>query len=122
MGDTLLKILEETTALTIDVDLFYLEMPLDTSGLWVSDSPTDSRFNSVDAYTFDIYYRGKDKQQTIDNIQYLKSTIEDLSGSGGTCQLEDGTTFKLEIMFTWDYLEKDAEGYYVFANQLRLLL
>lgn len=120
--DTLLEIINETTALTTDVDLFAYEIPLSKHGLWVSDSQADSRFNSVDAQEFDVYYRGKTKQSAIANVKYLKNTIDSLSGGNGVCELSDGTQFKLEIMFTWEYLEKDAEGYYVFANRLRLIL
>ena len=122
MGNTLIKILDELTALTKDKDLFYLEIPLDKGGLWVADSPTDSRFNGVDAAEFDIYYRGKDKTKSIDNIKYLKDTIDALSGSQGVCSLEDGTTFRLTMAYQWDFLEKDAEGYFVWANRVRLVL
>lgn len=120
--DTLLKILNETTALTTDVDLFAYEIPLDKMGLWVADAPVDSRFNGVDAYEFDVYYRGKTKTSAMANIKYLKNTIDSLSGSNGLCELEDGTTFKLNLLFTWEYLEKDAEGYFVFANRVRLII
>ena len=120
--DTLLKILNETTALTTDIDLFAYEIPLGKHGLWCSDAQTDSRFNSVDRQEFDIYYRGKTKSSAMANIKYLKEAIEYLSGSEGVCEIEDGTTFKLEILYSWEYMEKDAEGYFVFANRLRLTL
>lgn len=116
--DTLIKVLNETTALTTDVDLFAYEIPLGKIGLWCSDSQTDSRFNAVDAQEFDVYYRGKTKQSSISNIKYLKNTIDSISTE--VCELEDGTTFKLQILFNWEYLEKDSEGYFVFANRLRL--
>lgn len=117
--DTLIKILDETTSLQKDVTLFAYEMPLDTIGLWVSDAQTDSRFNSPDMQEFDIYYRGKTKQSAIQNIAYLKNRVDTMSTD--VCRLEDGTSFKLQILFTWDYLEKDSEGYFVFANRLRLM-
>lgn len=117
MGNKVITILDELTNLTKDEDLFYLEIPLGKSGLWVNDAQVPSRFNSVDAAEFDIYYRGKDKQKTIDNTKYLKDTIENLN----VCML-DGLEFKLEILYTWDYLEKDSEGYFVFGNRLRLTL
>lgn len=122
MGDKLIQILDETTDLATDVDLFYLEIPLGKIGLWVMDSQTDSRFNAVDNSAFDIYYRGKTKQSAIKNIKYLKTVIDALSGSTGTCELDDGTTFKLEMLFNWDYIERDSEGYYVFSNRLKLFL
>lgn len=120
--DTIIKILNETTVLTTDVDLFAYEIPLSKMGLWIADSQTPSRFNGVDAQEFDIYYRGKTKSSAIANIKYLKDTLDGLLGSNGVCKLSDGTAFRLEVMFTWEYLEKDAEGYFVFANRLRLLV
>jgi len=118
--DTLIKVLNETTALTTDVDLFAYEIPLKTIGLWCSDSQTDSRFNSVDYQEFDVYYRGKTKAAAISNIKYLKNKIDEISTE--TCVLADGTVFKLQILYGWSYLEKDSEGYFVFANRLRLYL
>lgn len=120
--DTLIKILNETTALTTDVDLFAYEIPLGKMGLWVADAPIDSRFNGVDSQEFDVYYRGKTKSSAIANIKYLKDTIDGLLGSNGVCKLSDGTTFRLEVMFTWEYMERDSEAYFVFTNRLRLLL
>ena len=117
--DTLLKVLDETTALTLNDDLFAYEIPLGKTGVWLSDSQTDSRFNSVDIAEFDIYYRGKTKQSAIANIRYLKEQIDFISTE--VCELDNGLTFKLQILFNWDYLEKDAEGYFVFANRLRLI-
>lgn len=119
--ENLISILAQTTALTKDVDLFAYEIPLKTGGLWLADSQTDSRFNGTGVQEFAIYYRGKVKQQAMDNIKYLKDAIDGLSGSTGTCRLADDTTFKLWMIQTWDYLEKDAEGYFVWANTLRLL-
>lgn len=117
--ETLIKVLNETTALTTDVDLFFYEIPLGKIGLWCSDAQTDSRFNGVDAPEFDIYYRGKTKKSAIQNIAYLKKRIDEISTE--VCKLDDGTTFKLQILFQWEYLEKDSEGYFVFANRLRLM-
>lgn len=122
MGDELIRIIDELTNLTKDEDLFYLEIPLEKAGLWVADSQIDSRFNGVDYYEFDIYYRGKSKSQTIDNIKYFKYTVDSLGGTYGICRLQDGTDFKLEILYQWDYLEKDSEGYFVFTNRTRLYL
>ena len=122
MGNTLITILDELTALTKDVDLFYLEIPLDKSGLWVADSQTDSRFNGTGAQEFNVYYRGKDKSKAITNIEYLKDTIDALSGSQGVCALQDGTTFSLKMAYQWDFLEKDAEGYFVWASKVRLVV
>lgn len=112
-----IAILEENTPLREDVDLFYLEMPLEKSGLWFSDRQIDSRFNGTGAQEFDIYYRGKDKTKLIANTTYLKDVIDTLTD----CRLEDGEDFRLDILFTWDYLEKDSEGYFVFANAVRVL-
>lgn len=118
--DTLLNVLDETTALTKDTDLFAYEIPLSKYGLWASDTQTDSRFNSVDYEEFDVYYRGKTKQSAIANTKYLKNKIDEISTE--MCELSDGTQFKLQILYTWEYLEKDSEGYFVFANRLRLYL
>lgn len=120
--DTLIKILDETTALTKDVDLFAYEIPLATHGLWCADAQISSRFNGVNKREFDIYYRGKTKSSAIANTQYFKEAIDYLSGSTGTCKLDDGTTFKIEMLYNFEYLEKDSEGYYVFASRLRLVL
>ena len=118
--EKLLDIFEQFTVLTKDVDLFAYEIPLATAGLWISDNQTDSRFNGVDYQDFSIYYRDKNKKSAITNIQYLKDTIDALRGSQGDCRLEDDSTFRLDMKYTWDYLEKDSEGYFVFANQVRL--
>lgn len=120
--DKLLKILNELTALTIDKDLFAYEMPLDKSGAWLSESQTPTRFNAPNVTEYDLWVRGKDKTSTMANIDYLKNTIDSLSGSTGTCKLADGTTFKLEIPFTWDYVGKSEEGYFIFTTKLRLTL
>lgn len=118
--ETLLKILDELTAMTIDKDLFAYEIPLGASGAWLMDTGTQTRHNSVDAKEFSIYYRAKSKQSAMKNIDYLKNTIDTISED--TCTLSDGTNFRLDILGTWDYLEKDTEGYFVFANRLRLVL
>lgn len=117
--DTLIKVLNETTSLVKNKDLFAYEIPLEAIGLWCADAQTESRFNSVDFQEFDIYYRGKTKQSAIQNIAYIKDRIDVLSTS--VCRLEDGTNFKIEILYTWDYMEKDSEGYFVFANRIRLM-
>lgn len=118
--DDLIKIIDEVTRLVRDKDLFAYEIPLGAIGVWCSDAPIDSRFNDSGAQEFDIYYRGKTKSSAIANVKYLKDAIDSLSGSTGTCMLNDGTKFSLKILFTWDYLEKDSEGYFVFANRVRL--
>jgi hypothetical protein len=120
--DTLLKILNETTALTTDVDLFAYEIPLDKHGVWLADAQIDSRFNGTGRQEFDIYVRFKTKTSGMANVEYLKNTIDALSGSSGTCKLADGTTFKLGLMYQWEYLEKDAEGYFVWANRVMLII
>ena len=116
----LIKILNETTALTTDVDLFAYEIPLGKTGLWASDAQIDSRFNSVNTQEFDIYLRNKTKQSGIANIKYLKDRIDYISTE--ICELDDGTQFKLQILFNWDFMEKDSEGYYVWASRVRLTL
>lgn len=119
--DNLIKILDEVTALTVDSDLFAYEIPLDKGGAWVSEASTESRFNDIGAQEFDIYYRGKDKTSCINNIRYLKRTIDGLLGSDGVCMLGDGTRFRLEMTQHWEYMEKDAEGYFLWASRLRLI-
>lgn len=114
MTDNLINVLDQYTALTKDVDLFYLEMPLGKAGLWFADRQTDASRTGYKEY--DIYYRGKTKQSAIQNIAYLKNTLDNLE----ECSI-NGEIFKLQVLFEWDFLEKDAEGYYVFANSLRLL-
>lgn len=116
----LLKILDEKTALTKDHDLFYLEIPLDTSGAWFSDSTYPSRFNGVNTTEYDIYVRGKDKSSTEANITYLKNTLDAMTTA--VCSLDDGTTFRIEMTQGWSYLEKDSEGYFVFASKIKLWL
>lgn len=118
MTDQLIEIIEDNTALVKDTDLFYLEMPLGKSGLWFMDRQTDSKFNGVNHKEYDIFYRGKDKQTTMANIAYFKDAIDSID----SCELDDGTSYRLVILYEWDYLEKDAEGYYVFANTLRLII
>jgi hypothetical protein len=120
--DKLLDILEEMTPLTLDKDLFAYEIPLSTAGVWVNDNQTGSRFNGVDYQDFNIYYRDKNKSAAITNIKLLKDTVDALRGSQGDCKLQDGTTFRLDMKFTWDFLDKDYEGYFVWANQLRLIV
>lgn len=122
MGDKLIQILDELTALTKDVDLFYLEIPLDKGGLWIAESQTDSAFNGTGRQEFDVYYRGKNKNTSLDNLKYLKTTIDSFRGSQGVCELADGTTFRLDIMYTWEFLEKDSEGYFVWANRVSLFV
>src|SRR5690606_39209823 len=106
MIDTLFDILEENTALVRDKDLFYLEIPLDKHGVWLADAQVDSRFNGTGRQEFDMYVRFKTKTSGMANIKYLKNTIDALSGSGGICKLADGTTFKLGLMYQFEYLEK----------------
>ena len=119
--ENVIKIIDELTALKKDTDLFAYDMPLGKSGLWISDSQTPSRFNDTGVQRFDIYYRGKVKASGLANTKYLKDTIDSLRGSTGTCSLADGTSFRLSILYSWDFLEKDYEGYFVWSNQLELL-
>lgn len=119
MIETFIKILTENTQLAEDTDLFYLEIPLGKIGVWFSDRQTDSTFNGTGYKEFDIYYRGKTKQSLINNVEYLKNTIDNLHTE--TCQLDDGTTFSLKLLYQWDFLGKDSEGYYVFGNVASLL-
>lgn len=114
MTNNLLDILSQYTNLTKDVDLFYLEMPLGKSGLWLADRQTDNARTGYKEY--DMYYRGKDKQQCIDNLEYLSNAIENMT----ECSI-NGEIFKLTVLYSWDYMEKDSEGYYVFTNTLRLI-
>lgn len=110
----ILDILNQYTALELNKDLFYLEMPLDKSGLWIADAQIDNVRTGYRDYS--IYYRGKTKESAIENIAYLQDTLDNLP----QCTI-DGEIFKLSLLYQWDYLEKDAEGYFVFANTLRLL-
>ena len=120
MIQTFIKILTENTALVENTDLFYLEIPLGKTGVWFSDRQTDSKFNGTGYKEFDIYYRGKTKSSLITNIEYLKTTLDELHTE--TCELSDGTTFSLKLLYQWDFLGKDSEGYYVFANSCGLLV
>ena len=42
MIDKLIAVLEQNTALIQDKDLFYLEMPLDKSGLWIENNQNNN--------------------------------------------------------------------------------
>lgn len=120
--EDLLDILTNTTVLTKDVDLFAYDIGLGRSGAWVSEVQTPSVFNGTGYQEYDLFYRSKDKEQCMANIKYLKEAIDGLRGSNGVCMIPNGTTFKLEMLFTWDFLEKDAEGYFVWANRLGLIV
>lgn len=114
MTDALIAIFEQNTALRRDVDLFYLEMPLDKSGMWFMDRQT---VNAPTRYReYDIFYRGKTKSSVKSNVDYLQSKIDDLT----VCELNDGSKFKLDLLNTFDYIGKDTEGYYVFTSTVRL--
>jgi len=104
--------------LTKDVDLFYLDIPLQTSGLWLQDSSVPSTFNGVDTTQYEVYIRNKDKAIAVDNIGYFKNWVE----TNEKCELPDGTTFRLTIDNNWDFLEKDSENYYVFTSTLTLVV
>lgn len=113
MIDKLLAILEQNTALRTDHDMFYLEAPLDKSGLWIEDTQND---NPRTGYTdWNIYYRGKTKSSAKANIRYLQDTINELDA----CTV-NGEIFRLDMIQGWDYLGKDSESYFVFASSLRL--
>lgn len=120
MIDTFIDILTENTKLVENTDLFYLEIPLGKIGVWFSDRQTNSRFNGSGYKEFDIYYRGKTKQSLINNVQYLQTTIDGLQTS--VCQLSNGMAFSMKLLYQWEFLGKDAEGYYVFANVASLLI
>lgn len=113
MIDKLIAVLEQNTALVQDKDLFYLEMPLDKSGLWIEDTQND---NPRTGYTdWNIYYRGKTKSSAKANIKYLQDTINNLEACTVNSEL-----FRLDMTQSFDYLGKDSEGYFVFASALRL--
>lgn len=109
----LLDILDQFTALETDKDLFYLEMPLKTSGLWVEELQTPKTKTGYRDYNF--YYRGKDKAKCLENLEYLDDSIDNLD----ECYV-DGEKFYLERQYEWSYVGKDSEGYYVFNNVYRL--
>lgn len=116
-ADKLVAVIEENTPLVKDKDLFYLEMPLGKYGLWFADRLTDSRFNDTGVKEFDIYYRSKSKESALANITYFKDTVDNLDN----CRLSSGEDFKVRILYNWDYLDKDSEGYFVFANTVSVL-
>ena len=110
----IVDILDANTQLTKDVDLFYLEMPLDKAGCWVSERQIDS--NNTGQLEYDIYYRGKNKTQVLANIKYLSDALDRLT----TCNF-NGEPYVISLQFTFEYLGKDSEGYFVFASVLHLL-
>ena len=113
MIDKLIDVLEQNTPLVKDKDLFYLEIPLDKSGLWIEDT---QNANPRTGYTdWNIYYRGKTKTSAKANIMYLQETINELDA----CTV-NGEIFRLDMVQSFDYLGKDSEGYFVFASSLRL--
>lgn len=114
MTNELLDILDTLTDLTKDTDLFYLEIPLGKGGLWIADLQTTKAPTGYKDYN--VYYRGKTKQSAIDNLEYLNDSIDNLD----ECRI-NGNIFKLTRLYEWDYLEKDSEGYFVWANTFRLL-
>ncbi len=122
MTDTerLIDFLSNNTALTKDVDLFYLDIPVDTSGIWLQDAQINSRFNSPNEHRYNIYLRDKTKQRALNDLDYFKNKIEELRET--TCLTSDGKNCLLEILYTWDYLEKDSNGFYVFTNTLKWLV
>ena len=114
MTDALIAIFEQNTALRKDVDLFYLEIPLDKSGLWFMDRQT---INAPTRYReYDIFCRGKTKNSAKQNVDYIQSKIDDMP----VCKLADGTKFRLRLLNTFDFVGKDTEGYYVFTSTVRL--
>ena len=113
MIDKLIAVLEQNTPLVQDKDLFYLEAPIDKSGLWIEDT---KNANPRTGYTdWNIYYRGKTKSSAKANIKYLQDTINDLDA----CTV-NGEIFRLDMVQSFDYLGKDSEGFYIFASALRL--
>lgn len=114
----LIDFISANSDLTKDVDLFYLDIPLATSGLWIQDSSVPSRFNGVDTTQYEVYVRAKNKETVVANIGYFKSWVE----TNELCLLPDDTAFRLTIDNNWDYLEKDSEGYHVFTSTLTLII
>lgn len=119
MVDKLITILEDNTALVENTDLFYLEIPLGKIGVWFSDRQTPSKFNGTGYKEFDMFYRGKTKQSAIKNIEYLTDKINEISAE--VCQISDGTTFRLKVLYQWDSIGKDSEGYYVYGTVVSLV-
>ena len=114
----LIDFIDQNSNLTKDVDLFYLDMPLKTSGLWLQDDTLPSLKNCVDSTQYQVFVRNKDKHIGLANIAYFKSWVE----NNELCYLPDGTAFNLTIDQTWDFLEKDSEGYYVWNSILTLVV
>lgn len=94
--DLLQKILTTYTPLKLDVDLFYLEMPLDKSGFWFEDSQTDNV--RTERRQFDIYARYKSKASARANTAFFQSAIDNLDA----CKIDD-ELFKLRLLYSWNY-------------------
>ena len=120
--DTLIKALTTATDMKLDNDLFAYDIPLGKSGAWVADRQTDNLHNGVDYLDFSIYYRDKSKTSAMKNINYIKNTIDATRLNDSECITVYGKSVRIDMPYSWDYLEKDSEGYYCFANQLRLYL
>ena len=118
--ETLLTILDEKTSLNKDTDLFALEMPLDKYGCWIEPMDYPSRYNGTDVQEYNLYYRSKSKTSANGNLQYLQSKIDEITTE--ECQLDDGTTFRLELVTRFSYLGKSEEGWFIFVARLRLML
>lgn len=114
MTDAFIAILEQNTALRLDKDLYYLEMPLDKSGAWFIDRQTTNAPTKYREY--DIFYRGKTKNSARQNIEYLFNKLDAMP----VCKLADGTKFKLDVPYTPDYIGKDTEAYYIYTLVVRL--
>lgn len=113
MTNELITIFDRFTPLTKDKDLFYLEMPLDTSGLWLEDRIANRTSVGYQEYT--AFYRGKDKALAAKNIAILSKAVDNLD-----CRL-DGKLFAVKRLWDgWDYVGKDDEGYFVFSTAYRL--
>lgn len=103
MIDKLIAVLEQNTPLRTDYDMFYLEAPLDKSGLWIEDTQND---NPRTGYTdWNIYYRGKTKGSAKANIKYLQDTINNLDA----CKV-NGEIFRLDMTQGWDYAVREASA------------
>lgn len=112
--DLLVDILTAYTPLVLDKDFFYLEMPLDKSGIWFADRQIDNPRTGKRQY--DIFYRGKTKASVKSNIAYFQDKIDNLTD----CRI-DGELFRLKLLYSFSYVGKDTEGYYVFTNTIELI-
>lgn len=114
----LIDFIDQNSNLTKDVDLFDLDIPLNTSGIWIQDDVRPARKNSPDITGYQVYYRTKDKSLAQSNMNYFTGWVD----SQPLCHLPDGTAFRLTIDQTWDFVGKDSEGYYIWNTIMTLVL